>query len=474
MHPALGPWFITESGLQLVLAVWTRGEQFGDVLARARQDVGDRQLCNDTGKMMVEDGVAVLPIKGPMVRHAEMITDVSSLMSYARVRRDLSAAMADSQVRSIMLRIDSPGGEANGVQELAAQIRAASAIKPVTAYVEGWGTSAAYWFAAAARRIFCAPSALLGSIGTRMALIDSSGAQAAAGVRRIEIVSSQSPGKRGAPVDDEVIARAQQLADDMTEEFINAVAQLRGITPAQVLANYGGGDHMVGRKAVAAGLADELGTFDSVLADLRGRAPSSSGAPAARTGASSMSTQKNEAGEELVLKTDLDAAQARVTQLEQQLATVQPLLDQVAELTSKATVQEQQVALAQLGVRAACAGDLQQQLGDERTLLMAKAKAKKIPPVAMKGWDKLPVEVLRQVVEANEGLQAKKPGGAAQQSEPARRAVQLTDEIRAEYARCGVTDEATMIKREELRLGLAKATGPAAAAPAATPDEDEE
>jgi ClpP class serine protease len=54
------------------------------------------------------------------------IEAASGLMSYGEIEARLDAALADPQVAGILLDLDSPGGEASGVFELAERIRAAS------------------------------------------------------------------------------------------------------------------------------------------------------------------------------------------------------------------------------------------------------------------------------------------------------------------------------------------------------------
>lgn len=291
-HPLNQPWAISEDGLQLVLAVHSRGELFAERLARARADVGGRDLENASA-MIVVDGVAQIPIVGPLFRHASMLTDVSFATSYGDIAKDLRAALEDPEVTAIVLCIDSPGGEAAGVGELAERIRAAAAKKPVTAYAEGACCSAAYWLACGATEIVAAPSAWLGSIGVRIAVVDDAAAQEKIGVRRVEIVSSQSPGKRGEPIDDDVLARLQSRADELAEIFVQDVARFRGTDPERVLAEFGQGDVLIGGKAVAAGMADRIGSLDALMAQLS--APPAGAPQTAPAGAQTRTTTMNRA-----------------------------------------------------------------------------------------------------------------------------------------------------------------------------------
>jgi signal peptide peptidase SppA len=265
--PLTQPWAITAEGMELVLAVWSRGDLFAEAKERALQ-ARDGAPLENTRAVTMREGVAVIPIYGPLFRHASMLTALSGATSYADVRKDLQRAIDDPQVKAILLDVNSPGGEVDGCGELADAIYAVRAAKPVEAYVGGMGASAAYWLGSAASKITCSESALLGSIGVRSAVVDTSESEKQQGIRTVEIISSQSPGKRDRPVDDEVVARAQQVVDDLAAVFIGAVARHRGVTTQAVEERFGQGGVIVGARAVAAGLADDVGNLESVIARL--------------------------------------------------------------------------------------------------------------------------------------------------------------------------------------------------------------
>jgi ClpP class serine protease len=264
--PALfrDPWCITEEHLQLVVAIASRDEFFAEVREKAMEARAGRPLEN-TRDVTVRDGVAVIPVNGPLFRHANLFTELSGATSYAALRKDLQAALDNPSVRAILLSIDSPGGEANGVSELAGAIFAARGRKPIKAYVGGMGASAAYWLASAADEVIASDTAMLGSIGVRMAVMRDDDKTKA---RYVEIVSSQSPDKKMDIDVDADRARLQQRINALADVFIDTVARNRGTDRATVLEKFGRGDVRVGAHAVEAGLADRIGNFEAVLAEL--------------------------------------------------------------------------------------------------------------------------------------------------------------------------------------------------------------
>ena len=105
---------------------------------------------DNTRAVSIRDGVAVIPITGPIMRYANLFTRISGATSTQELATDLQTALDSPQVRAIVLNIDSPGGEASGINELADMIHASRGKKPIKAYVGGTGASAAYWIASAA------------------------------------------------------------------------------------------------------------------------------------------------------------------------------------------------------------------------------------------------------------------------------------------------------------------------------------
>lgn len=221
-----------------------------------------------TRGVQMRDGVAVLSVGGPIFRYANLMTQHSGATSLAGFAEDLAVAASDTRVKSILLAVDSPGGEMVGLAEAAQQIRAVAADKPVVAYVEGLGASAAYQIAAAASEIVVASTGMVGCLGVVMAQTDRRAADTRSGVTRHEIVSSQTPGKRPDPATDAGRAQLQALADRLGAEFLGQVAAARGMSVDQILAATNGGGLVVGADAVAAGLADAVGTFEQTIARL--------------------------------------------------------------------------------------------------------------------------------------------------------------------------------------------------------------
>lgn len=252
------PWAMQPAMLETMAAIAQRqGEDVQAVEARL-----GRPLQN-ARSVSVRDGVAVVPVIGPIFRYANLFTEVSGATSLDVLAREFSAAVDDPLVKAVVLNIDSPGGQATGVAEFAHMIRAAD--KPVVAYVDGSGASGAYWIAAAADEIVLAKTAEVGSIGV---VVGVDTRPSATGV--VELVSSQSPRKRPDLSTDAGRAQIQDRIDALAQVFVEDVAAYRGVAVETVLAEFGQGDMRLGATAVALGMADRVSTLEEVLAGLAG------------------------------------------------------------------------------------------------------------------------------------------------------------------------------------------------------------
>lgn len=259
------PWAITPSYMETILDIAQRQNSTPEQMA---QQLG-RPLEN-TYDVEVRNGVAILPVNGPLFRYANMFSKISGATSYQNLARDFFEAVDDPDVKAIVLDIDSPGGEANGVSEFAEQIYQARGKKKIIAYVGGSAASAAYWIASAADEIVIDETAMLGSIGTVLGVTVTKKRDEKEGIERFDIVSKQSPYKRVDASTDEGRSRLQAVVDQLSDVFVDKVARNRGYTRDIVLSDFGQGDILIGNAAVNAGMANRLGSFEGVIEQLSG------------------------------------------------------------------------------------------------------------------------------------------------------------------------------------------------------------
>ena len=212
-------------------------------------------------------GIAVIPIYGTLVRRAIGLEAVSGLTSYGEIASMIEAAINDPSINGILLEMDSPGGEAGGMFELARQIRAADAVKPIWAIASDSAYSAAYALASSASRLYVTETAGVGSIGVIAMHVDQSVRDAQAGYRYTAITAGDqkndfSPHE---PLDAEAASRLKAEVDRLYGMFVEHVATMRGLEPRFIRSTQAG--LYFGADAVNAGLADAEGSFTQAIQD---------------------------------------------------------------------------------------------------------------------------------------------------------------------------------------------------------------
>lgn len=221
----------------------------------------DGEECDEYGdalpKMTIDaDGIATVPIRGTIQTGLPSIAAAFGFVDTAKIRADIETALADTNVKAILLDFDSPGGFVSGTPELGAFIAEAAKSKPVYSFTSGLCCSAAYWLAAPSRAIFATPSAEVGSIGVYVAHQDMSGLAKAMGI----VVSVFRSGKYkgagvpGTSLSDDQAASIQQRVDSLAAMFKGHVLEHRpGVNEESMQ-----GQTFMGYEAGKAKLADGL------------------------------------------------------------------------------------------------------------------------------------------------------------------------------------------------------------------------
>ena len=210
-------------------------------------------------------GIAVIGITGSLVRRNIGVDAQSGLMSYTEIGQSLESAAADPSVSGILLDIDSPGGEAGGVFELAQRIREIDAVKPVWALACDSAFSAGYAIACAASRVLVTQTSGLGSIGVIAMHVDQTARDAQQGYRFTAVTAGDFKGDLSPhePLNKGSTARLQTEVDRLYGLFIDHVASMRALAPKTVRATQAA--CYFGPESIDVGLADSLVRADQVI-----------------------------------------------------------------------------------------------------------------------------------------------------------------------------------------------------------------
>lgn len=176
------------------------------------------------------DGVAIIPISGTMdFRLSNFEMWWYGLADTARIEEWVATAANDPNVKAILLDVNSPGGNAQGVPELASTIAAARNVKPVLAFTDSIMASAAYYAAAGAHAIYGTGSSTVGSIGSYIAIYDYTKMLADWGIE-LQLFKSgplKGAGIMGKPLSDEQKAHFQEQVDRHAGAFKSFVTANR-------------------------------------------------------------------------------------------------------------------------------------------------------------------------------------------------------------------------------------------------------
>jgi signal peptide peptidase SppA len=240
----------------------------GDVVTQDGQPARSRPFK----PYKVSGSTAIIPVIGSLVNRGAWLGSYSGMTSYEGLRHQLAAAAKDSAVSSVLLDIDSPGGEAVGAFETGEDVRKLNAIKPVAAFVNGLCCSAAYAIASQAGRVEASTTSLLGSIGVVMMHADHSKRLHDMGVKPTFIFAGahKVDGNPFQPLSKDVEASLQAEVDKLYDLFVAHVATGRKSLSAKAVREQEART-FIGSDAVERKLADAIGTFEATLSGLQRR-----------------------------------------------------------------------------------------------------------------------------------------------------------------------------------------------------------
>lgn len=245
--------------------------------ARAKAGVEARSSKEDAKLYPVTKGVAEIFIEGPLLQRGLAFWGFVWWDGYDLIGERMLAALNDPDVDSIVVKIDSPGGDVAGCFEASRAIQSAIALsgKDVFVYVDELCASAAYALACcfATKGILTPPEGQIGSIGVVCRHVDMSKALEKAGLKVTEVTNPEgktagfSPYK---PLDDEGEARLREMVDTYAGTFIQHVASARKLKEKEVRGF--NARLFIGAKAVDMGLCDGVASYAEVLARAMGSA----------------------------------------------------------------------------------------------------------------------------------------------------------------------------------------------------------
>lgn len=244
-------------------------EQQRRVIAYAGIGLQDRP---DKPYALTKGRTAIVPLIGTLVQRGSFMDAMSGLTSYDMSATLLELALADPDVRAVMLEIDSPGGEAFGLVEFADRVYAARERKPVWAVANESAYSAAYWIGASAQRLYVPITGGVGSIGALALHVDQSERDKKQGYAYTIVRAGARKAKFNShePMDAPGQKWLQAEVDRNRDLFVEAVATRRGLSADAVYATEA--ELLTPPQALAGKYVDGIATLAEAVFFLEGGA----------------------------------------------------------------------------------------------------------------------------------------------------------------------------------------------------------
>lgn len=182
------------------------------------------------------------------------------------MRRALQEARKDKNVKAVVLRVNSPGGNALTSELIWREVELTKKVKPVVVSMGNYAASGGYYIACNANAIYAEANTITGSIGVFGMLPNFTQAANKLGLNVEQVATNKNAAGYSAfkPLDDNYRALAQESIETIYSTFVNRVAAGRKMTFAQVDA-IGQGRVWSGEDAIKIGLVDKIGGMDDAI-----------------------------------------------------------------------------------------------------------------------------------------------------------------------------------------------------------------
>jgi protease IV len=209
-----------------------------------------------------ENKIAIVYAQGEIASGEGDLTTIGELS----MRRSLQDARKDDDVKAIVLRINSPGGNALTSDLIWREIEITKKVKPVIVSMGNYAASGGYYIACNANKIFAEPSTITGSIGVFGTLPNFTQAANKFGINTVQVKTHENASEYSpfVPLDEKFKGFTLESVEHIYDVFVNRVASGRKMTFAAV-DSLAQGRVWSGTDAKRIGLVDQLGTMNDAI-----------------------------------------------------------------------------------------------------------------------------------------------------------------------------------------------------------------
>ena len=215
------------------------------------------------GAMGVGDAVAVIRLDGTITAGPQDYLTGTGITP-ERVRSLLDRATANTSVKAVVVRVNSPGGSVVASDEIYQALR--SSDKPIVISMGDTAASGGYYISCGGDYVFAHPDTLTGSIGVISQFLNAEELLEKVGVEAVVIATGEFKdiGSLYRDMTEEEKALWRDILDQVYEDFVAVVAEARDL-PREDVREIADGRVFTGRQALEIGLVDEVGTRQAAI-----------------------------------------------------------------------------------------------------------------------------------------------------------------------------------------------------------------
>lgn len=264
-------WAMEEQKLREIEAFLVLRAEGWDDYAGARQafmpQTGSDMFRDEEGRRVDVDGIRYLTVFGVLTPRANMLTSFSGGTSTSMYMKELQRAADDDNVKTILVHVDSPGGEAGMIAEASELMREVRSKKRIVVMAEGLMASGALWLGTAGSVVYATRGSLVGSQGAYTIHTDVSKMREEAGITDTVVRSGKNKAlaNKVEPLTDAARAQLQERVDSINRLFVADLAKNRGVTEQFVLDRFGQGDVFRAAEAKERQMIDDVLPVNQVI-----------------------------------------------------------------------------------------------------------------------------------------------------------------------------------------------------------------
>ena len=250
---------LTVEGYKEKMAVLAGKDKYKDVKFIPFKDYVTAKVKPNTAS---KKKIAVIYADGNIVEQED-----PNNISGDRFANIIAKVRADSTIKAVVLRVNSPGGTVLAASKIKEEIDLTRAVKPVVASYGAYAASGGYWISNSCDHIFSGATTLTGSIGCFSAIPEFS--KTVKDIAKVNIVPVNSHKHSDMvslmrPFNEKETRLMQNYVDDIYTNFVNIVAEGRDMT-YEAVDEIAQGRVWTGADALRIGLVDEIGTLEDAI-----------------------------------------------------------------------------------------------------------------------------------------------------------------------------------------------------------------